>query len=368
MEAHRVYRLVLIVLLVGTGVAVGGSLTSPARTATPAPAEADVRTTVDGVRYTVHPSELVTGCLGGRDCIRSIDDPRFEPAGNVTALADDELVIALTVDGESKAYPLRLIWTHEIVNDELTGRPIAVTYCPLCRSGLVFSREVGHRTLEFGVSGKLLNANLVMYDRQTGTYWSQVRASAIVGPLVPADLTVLPSRITTWGQWRRAHPDTRVLVNGLRRPGTAPVRAGAYAGGERVGYGVGSVDARVGAKRIVYGVRVGGEAKAYLAADVEAAGAINDEVGGVRVLVVADRHEGGVTVFLRTASSGTHTFAVVGGDLVDERGHEWRFDGTAVEGPHEGDRLERRPSHGYYWFAWVEFNPDTAVYRPNETG
>lgn len=170
------------------------------------------------------------------------------------------------------------------------GTPVAVTYCPLCRSGLVFDRRVNGTTLEFGVSGKLLNANLVMYDRQTETYWSQLDGSAVVGPLVPRQLTVLPNTVTTWAEWRESHPDTEVLS---RNTGIYPKSNygsnpyGGYADREGVGFGV---------------------------------------------------------------------------DDVDDRGTRWNFDGVALEGPHEGSQPEQLNSHGIFWFAWSEFNPETEIY------
>lgn len=370
MEARQVYLGVLATLVVATGLGVGGSLVAGDGPSPPSDPAADYETTVDGVRYTVHPSELVTGCFGGRDCIQSIDDPRFEPAGEVGALHGDELVIGVGIDGQVRAYPLRVLRSHEIVNDELAGEPIAVTYCPLCRSGLVFSRAVDGRTLTFGVSGKLLGANLVMYDRQTDTYWSQVQAEAIVGPMVPARLTILPSTITTWDRWRGAHPDTEVLVSGLRAGG-APLSSDpyrSYAENERVGFGVRDVDGRLGSKTIVYGVAVDGSAKAYPATTVDARGAINDRINGTPVLVVADRHEGGVKVYRRTTAVGALHFSLEDGRLVDDRGHRWSFAGEALEGPYAGERLDRVTTHGYYWFAWSEFNPDTALYRPAAAG
>ncbi|MFB6218144.1 MAG: DUF3179 domain-containing protein, partial [Halobacteriaceae archaeon] len=257
----------------------------------------------------------------------------------------------------------------EVVNDEVAGRPIAVTYCPLCRSGLVFSRRVRGETLTFGVSGKLLDANLVLYDRQTETYWSQLRGEAIVGPLVPTELAVLPSTLTTWAEWRRAHPDTRVLSRdtGIYPPdsyGSSPY--GGYADSERVGFGVGEVDDRLPAKEVVYGVTVGGDSRAYPEEVVKRRDAINDRVGGVPILVVEDQRDGGVSVFVREAGNRTLTFAVEGGELRDGNGSRWSFEGEAIEGPHEGATLDRLETHGFYWFAWSSVHPRTGVY--NDSG
>jgi len=350
------------VLLAGTGAGAGP--------VAPEADEADYRTTDDGTRYLVEPDRLLQGCPGGQDCIPAIDDPNFQSAGGADWLAADDLVIGVEIDGEAKAYPLRVLTLHEIVNDEVGGTPVAVTYCPLCRSGLVFDRRVGGTTLEFGVSGKLLNANLVMYDKATETYWSQLNGTAIVGPQVPRELDIVASSITTWGEWRETHPETRVLS---RDTGIFPKSAygrnpyGSFEDSDRVGFDVDDPDDRLHSKTVVYGVAVGNESRAYPEEAVRRAGAVNDEVGGVSVLVVADADDGGIKVYERRVDGEPVEFALEDGQLVDGDGNRWSFDGEALEGPKEGTQLERLNSHGIYWFAWSEFHPETEIYRGNET-
>lgn len=313
---------------------------------------------------------LRQGCPAGLDCIPSIDDPRFQWADQATWLAPDDRVIGVEIDGEARAYPLSILNVHEIVNDELAGRPIAVTYCPLSRSGVVFSRTVDGQTLTFGVSGKLLDANLVLYDRQTETYWSQIRGEAIVGPLVPMTLTLHPSTITTWADWRRGHPDTLVLS---RDTGIYPKSTYAsdpyagYANQSDVGFGVGPVDDRLPSKELVYGVALDNASVAYPEDEVTAQGAINDEVGDTPVLVVEDPRDGGVEAFVRAVEGETLTFTLADETLVDGAGHRWSFDGVALDGPHEGTRLDRIQPHGFYWFAWSKFHPGTEIYGEADT-
>jgi len=362
-----------VVVLVGFS-AVGLALSGAPGQAAPEPPsadEADFQVTDDGTRYTVHPSQLLQGCPGGTDCIPSIDDPNFQSAGKADWLADEDLVIGVEMNGEARAYPLRILNVHEIVNDEIDGRPVAVTYCPLCRSGLVFDRRMNGSTLEFGVSGKLLNANLVMYDRQTETYWSQLNGSAIVGPLVPRQLTILPNTITTWEKWRENHPDTEVLS---RDTGIYPKSSygsnpyGSYADREGVGFGVDEVDDRLPSKTIVYGVTIGNASRAYPEKRVESEDVVNDVVEDVPVLVVEDQREGGVKVFVREVDDETLHFSIEDDRLVDGAGNRWSFDGEALEGPREGTKLERLNSHGIFWFAWSEFNPETGIYPNDASG
>lgn len=148
-----------------------------------------------------------------RDGIPSIDTPRFRTASEVSDLSPREPVIGLTVRGETRAYPLRILHWHEIVNDVVGDVPVAVTYCPLCNAAIVFDRRVNGRVLEFGTTGKLRHSDLVMYDRQTETWWQQFTGEGIVGALTGTELTVLPSRLESWTEFQdRAPADAKVLV------------------------------------------------------------------------------------------------------------------------------------------------------------
>lgn len=147
-----------------------------------------------------------------RDGIPSIDDPRFVAVAEETGLPDEEPVISLVVDGDARAYPLRILIWHEIVNDTVGGTPVAVTYCPLCNAAIAFLREVDGRILDFGTTGKLRHSDLVMYDRQTESWWQQFDGTAIIGSQTGRQLERLPVRIEAWNLFRGRHPDGRVLV------------------------------------------------------------------------------------------------------------------------------------------------------------
>lgn len=147
-----------------------------------------------------------------RDGIPPIDDPMFVPAQEIEDIDGREPVILFPLEGESRAYPLRVLTWHEIVNDEVDGMPVAVTYCPLCNAAIVFDRQVAGQTLSFGTTGKLRHSDLIMYDRSTETWWQQFSGDAIVGALAGTELTMLPSRIVSFDSFRAAHPDGLVLV------------------------------------------------------------------------------------------------------------------------------------------------------------
>jgi len=147
-----------------------------------------------------------------RDGIPSIDDPKFASASEVAGVGDREPVIQFGLDGDTRAYPLRVLMWHEIANDTVGGTPVAVTYCPLCNAAIVFDRRMDGRVLEFGTTGKLRHSDLIMYDRQTETWWQQFTGEAIVGTLTGKKLKLLPSRIVSFGAFRMANPQGRVLV------------------------------------------------------------------------------------------------------------------------------------------------------------
>lgn len=146
-----------------------------------------------------------------KDGIPAIDAPQFVAVGNARFLRDREPVIAVDLNGEVRAYPIQILIWHEIVNDKIGDTPLTVTFCPLCNTAIVFDRRVGGRVLDFGTTGNLRNSDLVMYDRQTESWWQQFGGEAIVGDLTGTRLKPLPARIVSWAQFRREHPDGKVL-------------------------------------------------------------------------------------------------------------------------------------------------------------
>ncbi len=160
-----------------------------------------------------------------KDGIPSIDKPLFKTIGETREVADVEPVIGLEVGGDARAYPIRILIWHEIVNDTIAGKPVAVTYCPLCNSAIVFDRTVKGRVLDFGTTGKLRNSDLVMYDRQTESWWQQFTGEAIVGVMLGSELKMLPARLESYREFKARHPAGKVLqpVENARRPyGTNP--------------------------------------------------------------------------------------------------------------------------------------------------
>lgn len=178
----------------------------------------------DFTKSSVDFSEIMSGGPP-RDGIPPIDNPKFIPVIDESSIPATEPVSVVTVNGETRGYPLRIMTWHEIVNDEIAGVPVAITYCPLCNASIVFNRTVGGKVLDFGTTGKLRNSDLVMYDRQTDSWWQQFTGSAIVGSYEGTKLEMLPSFVTSFEKFSIEFPDAKVLVPtvpGLRDYGRNP--------------------------------------------------------------------------------------------------------------------------------------------------
>ncbi|NQU57113.1 MAG: DUF3179 domain-containing protein [Rhodospirillales bacterium] len=213
----------------------------------------------DFTKSSVDPGEIFSGGPA-KDGIPSIDDPSFLPVSEITDLGPMEPVIALHVNNEDRAYPLRILMWHEIVNDRIGGVPVTVTYCPLCNSSIVFDRRLDGMVLDFGTTGKLRNSDLVMYDRQTQSWWQQFLGEAIVGSMTGKTLKILPSRLESFERFKKRAPYGKVLVPNapnMRRYGANP-----YVGYDSrdVPYGFFQGEMPEGIDAMVRVVVVGGEA------------------------------------------------------------------------------------------------------------
>lgn len=179
-------------------------------------------------KMTVDPDSIVT-VSRERDFFESIDDPKYVPVSEADYLPD-EPVISVSINGDARAYPQSVMIWHEIVNTEVGGKPVSVTFCPLCNSAMVFDRRVGDRVLDFGVSSMLRYNDLVMYDRQTESWWQQFVGKGIVGELAGTELEQIPARLESFDSFKARHPDGRVLVP--NDPNKHPYGASSYAGYE----------------------------------------------------------------------------------------------------------------------------------------
>jgi len=276
-------------------------------------------------RKSVSLEDLHQGCPA-RDCIRSIDSPKFVSAADATHVGDDDIVIAIAFDNEFRAYPAQILDHHEIVNDTIAGEPIAITWCPLCGSAVGVRRKVNGTVTEFGVSGLLYNSDLVFYDRNTETLWDQVEAKGIVGPLTGEALELVPVTMTRWSRWRAAHPDTLVLSEdtGFAEDYSGD-HYGKYRDSTRIMFPVENKDKRAHPKSVVFGFSFGDGTVAYTESLLQEHKTYRHELNGVAHAVTL-RDDG--TVVLERGESKTLL---------------------------EPIRL--------YWFAWYTFHPETSLFQ-----
>ena len=288
--------------------------------------ESGVKMTSRGVKYIVDPKKILSGGPP-KDGIPSIDNPKFITVDEADKLIqDNELVLAMIHKGVKRVYPLQILVWHEIVNDFIAGDPILITYCPLCGSGIAYERKIDGETVEFGTSGKLYNSNLVMYDRETNSYWSQIDGLAIVGELTGKELKEVSIDTVTWGDWKSAHPDSEVLSQdtGFNRAyGRDPY--GSYYEDSFLFFPVENEDNRIHAKTVIFGIEVNGVHKAYREDDLIKEGEIEDTVAGVSLTV--ERDNAGIVKITNTESEE---------EIVKERD---------------------------FWFAWYAFHPNTLLYE-----
>ncbi|HYV01025.1 MAG TPA: DUF3179 domain-containing (seleno)protein, partial [Actinomycetota bacterium] len=297
-----------------------------------------------------------------RDCSPLVDPP-FVRAFEARHMRDEDDVIGLAVDGEARAYPWWILDNHHVANDIVAGRPAVVSLCEMCSSGLAFDPVVDGRRLIFRATHVYMGTTAIE-DRQTKSLWSTYFAQAITGPLRGTSLTLLPAQQMQWGAWRARHPDTLVLPGylGSRRGHGSAHTLGSAQLSRDMRRMVPRWDRRLPHNALVLGVLQGREQRAYpLAALRERGGVVNDEVGGVPVVIMADlaAGSGGALAFSRIVDGRPLTYAAQPGGAVDlESGSRWSPEGVAVEGPLAGTQLTFVPSHVSEWFIWAAHFPD----------
>jgi hypothetical protein len=325
--------------------------------------------------------------LGGgppKDGIPAIDAPKYEPMAAARGwLNDKSPVISLTVGDSARAYPLAILIWHEIANDTLGGTPVVVTFCPLCNTALVFEREFDGVVHDFGTTGNLRFSDLVMYDRQTESWWQQATGEAIVGQLTGERLTFVPAQIVSLAHFEAAHHDGDVLS---RETGFSR----AYGSNPYVGYDTvdqnpflfeGVLDGRLPPKARVVTVQAGSEAIAFPYSELRKVGVASATVGADEIVVfwapgavsaldgpnIDDSKDIGATGVFRTLVNHRHlTFARDGGENAPIRDREtastWSIAGLAIDGTLKGSRLNPVVHGDHFWFAWAAFSPETTIW------
>ncbi len=335
----------------------------------------------DFSRHTVPFNEIFSGGPP-RDGIPSLDDPNFTTIKNADRWLDaSEPVIAFELNGDSRAYPLEILIWHEIVNDVVGGLPVAVTFCPLCNSSIVFERTLDGVVLDFGTSGNLRRSDLIMWDRQSETWWQQLTGEGIVGTLAGKKLTFLPASVISWSDFKAANPEGKVLsrLTGFARDyGENPYEG--YDQADNPPFQIdGGLDGRLLPKERVATFMIDDTAAAFPFTVLDTERVVNYEVSGKKIVVffkpgtrsafdgllVGDTEEIGSTgVFEAVLDGRALTFRPEGDTFVDiESGSVWDILGKATGGPLAGDTLTPIVHDNTFWFAWASFKPDTKIYQ-----
>ncbi len=330
--------------------------------------------------HTVPYDQFLSGGVP-RDGIPPLDNPQFESIEEAdTWLEDVQPVVALEINGAARAYPLAILTWHEIANDTLGGVPVSVTFCPLCNSAVAFDRRVGDAVLDFGVSGNLRHSDLVMWDRQTESWWQQLTGEGIVGAYAGYQLELVPAQLVSWRDFKAAFPEADVLsreTGYIRDYGNNP-----YYGYDEPGQWPflfrGLPDERLLPMERVAALELDGQPVAFPFLVLERERVVHYPEGQPGIVVffqsgtasaldqsrIADSRDVGATgVFEATHEGRALTFRSENGGFVDEQtGSTWNVLGQAVAGPLTGQSLTPVVHGSHFWFAWAAFAPETVVY------
>jgi hypothetical protein len=337
----------------------------------------------DFSRHTVSYSEILSGGPP-KNGIPAIDQPTFVSVAEANSwLKEVEPVILIEVGEQARAYPIQILIWHEIVNDTIGDLPLVVTFCPLCNTAIAFERNFAGQVLDFGTTGRLRYSNLIMYDRQTETWWQQATGEAIAGEHAGAQLQFYPAAMISWEAFKTAHPDGSVLSRETgydRTYGQNP-----YPGYDDVSrplflYEGPQTPEVLPAVARVLTVDLNGEAVAYPYGILKDLQVINDSLGGQSIavfwatgtaspldggLIAGGRDIGSAAAYSRVLEGRDLNFQLIDGRIYDqETGSEWNVLGEALGGELAGKQLAPVVAINHFWFSWAAFKPETRVYTP----
>ena len=300
----------------------------------------------------------------------AIHEPKFVASSAATFLQDDDIVLGVANGNVSRAYPAADLAQHGAVSDVMPDGPISVTFCGVCNTGVVFRADVKGRTLRFQYD-RMVGANEVQKDLETGSSWQQATGEAIDGPLKGTRLTLYPVVRTTWAEWRRRYPNTQVLQP---LPGYAermPSRSKRIKDNTRVGpegapNGALTLDTRLPARETVAGLEVGRESVAYPFSELRRARVVNDRVGGLPIVIVHQPSSDTTTAFDARASGKVLTFQTANDEassMIDRETRSiWNAYGLCLEGALRGTQLKQVILVPQFWFAWSQFHQGTRIF------
>ncbi|MEW6209498.1 MAG: DUF3179 domain-containing protein [Acidobacteriota bacterium] len=314
-----------------------------------------------GVKLRVRAEEIVWGGVK-KDAIPALTNPKMIKVSEADYLRDDELVFGIEINGDARAYPLRIMDWHEMLNDRVGDRSVSLAYCTLCRSGILFDTTVGGDTFTFGSSGLLYRSNKLMYDHQTESLWMTMRGEPVSGPLAMSEIELkkLPVVVASWKEWRDQHPRTLVLSldTGFKRDYRPGAAYSEYFASPDLMFPAPGRDNRLRPKEEVFALTVNGQPKAYALNRLRDRGVLNDEVAGEKLVLIAERSE------VRVYARGERIFkSMATANRVEAQdGSVWSLTEDALVNPSTGERLPRIAGHLSYWFGWHSFYPSTLLY------
>ncbi len=317
-----------------------------------------------------------------KDGIPAIDKPKFISIQQANQWLDNqEPVIVLTLAGQARAYPLQILIYHEIINDELANIPVSITFCPLCNASIVFDRRVEGKVLDFGVTGKLHKSDMIMYDRQTESWWQQFTGKGIIGSYAGTELKQFPTSIVAYSDFRETYPMGLVLSDetGYSRPyGSNPYRGYDQVGNFPFLFNEKTDDRLPAMERVLF-VRNGKHQRLYPFSLVSELNVINDELNDLKIVIfgkqgtlsVLDAEEikesrkiVSVTAWSRQLGGQILSFEFSGNQIRDrETGSLWNILGKAIAGSYAGQQLNEVDSGVHFAFAWLAFHPDSDIYQ-----
>lgn len=346
------------------------------------PVRAQSEFITDFSKHSVPYSEILSGGPP-KDGIPAIDEPRFISVDEADEwLRDREPVVFVQVGHEARAYPIQILMWHEIVNDTVGGEPLLVTFCPLCNTAIAFKRTFNEQVLDFGTTGRLRYSNLIMYDRQTETWWQQATGDAIAGEHTGAQLEFYPASMISWADFKELYPDGKVLSRDTGHPrnyGRNP-----YYGYDDINQTPflfnGTTPDQLPPMARVLTIDMNGEAVAYPYDVLGELNVVNDVIGGNAVVVFwtegtasaldtsnipEGREVGSAAAYSRSLDNQVLDFEFENGKILDiQTGSEWNILGVAIAGELTGKQLAPVVSINHFWFSWAAFKPQTRIYQP----
>lgn len=314
---------------------------------------------------TIRVEEIIWGGVK-KDGIPALMNPPFISAKQANYMEDNEMVFGVSINGDVRAYPFRIMDWHEMANDVVGGQPVSLSYCTLCGAGILFdTRRPDGSAFVFGSSGFLYRSNKLMYDRQTQNLWSNLTGKPVMGNLVGKglELPVLPIVVTTWGEWLAKNPGTKVLSTdtGYQRDYRPGAAYGKYFASPDLMFPVWKAppeEPDLAKKDPVWVVVSEGNRKAYPIDDLRQTPVLMDEIQGKAVVLITNSETGAV----RAYDPGANVLVWKDGTIVDGNGQSYRESETALVAV-DGTELARLPGHRTFWFSWGAFFPDTDYYR-----